>query len=249
MKEIFQNQEAYFCWRIERVKRIEKRFPELFDVKGKKVLDVGCGAEAPLSYYLSKKGAEVEGGDVSKEFVKTAKKFAPKANISLFFAESLPFEDETFDIVYLWDILEHVKNPYKAVKEAKRVCKKNGLIFIEFSPYWAYPTGHHLYILGFPKGFLPFQFMPLPWTKKIILNSVLQVEDTPESIFEEFTLLNKLSVGKFKKISQRENLRIKKEFYLISLPNQEIKINFISKIPLLKELFTMSYSCLLKKEN
>ena len=247
MKEIFQNRETYFKWRVERVKRIEKRFPELFDVKGKKVLDVGCGAEAPLSFYLTKKEAKVWGGEINKEFVKTAKKFAPKAEISLFFAEHLPFENESFDIVYLWDILEHVRDPLQAVKEAKRVCKKEGLIFIEFSPYWAYPTGQHLYVLGFPKGFLPFQIMLCSWTKKIVLNSILSVKDTPEFIFEQFILLNKLSISKFKKIVRTEKLKKIKEFHFISLPNKEIKINFISKIPLLKELFTMSYSCLLRK--
>jgi ubiquinone/menaquinone biosynthesis C-methylase UbiE len=248
MKEIFQNQRAYFKWRVERVKRIEKRFPELFNVKGKKVLDVGCGAEAPLSYYLSEKKAKVWGGEISKEFVKTAKKFAPNANISLFFAEALPFKDETFDIVYLWDILEHVKNPFKAVKEAKRVCKKGGLIFIEFSPYWAYPTGHHLYMLGFPRGFLPFQWLPLSWTKKIVLNSKLIIKDKPASLFRQFQLLNKLSVNKFKKIIEAQKLKKLREFYFISLPHREVKINFISKIPLFKELLTMSYSALFKKQ-
>jgi len=246
MKEIFQNQETYFNWRIKRIKRIEKRFPELFDVKNKRVLDVGCGAEAPLSFYLSKKGAKVKSGEIKEKFIKTAKKFAPEAKISLFFAESLPFKKESFDIVYLWDILEHVRDPQKTIKEAKRVCKKGGLIFVEFSPYWAYPTGHHLYALGFPKGFLPFQFMPTSWTKKIVLNSISRVKDTPEFIFNQFITLNKLSVGKFENIIKKENLNLKKEFYFISLPNQEIKINFISGIPFIRELLTMSYSCLIK---
>ena len=58
LKKIYDSQESYFRWRLERVRRIEKRFPEIFEVKDKKVLDIGCGAQAPLSYYLSefKKG-------------------------------------------------------------------------------------------------------------------------------------------------------------------------------------------------
>lgn len=252
IKEMLQNQEEYLTWRIKRIKRIEKRVPEIFNVNNKKVLDIGCGAEAPLSYYLSEKGAKVYSGEINKKLINSAKSFAKKAKISLFFAEKLPFKGNTFDIVYLWDILEHVKNPPKAVKEAKRVCKKEGLIFIEFSPYWAYPTGPHLYILGFPKGFLPFQFMPLSWTRKIVLNSKLGTKDVldknpSKTAFEQFKLLNKLSMGGFKKIISIENLTLLREFYFISLPNQEIKINFISKIPLLNELFTMSYSCIIQK--
>lgn len=246
MKEIFLNQESYFRWRLKRVERIKKRFPELFNVRGKKVLDVGCGAKAALACYLSENGAIVEGGDINDEIIKTAKIFAPKANISLFFAEALPFADKTFDIIYLWDILEHVKSPRAAIKEAKRVCKKDGLIFIEFSPYLAYPTGHHLYRLGFPKGFLPFQFIPLAWTKKIVLSSNPKIRETPEIIFQQFISLNKLNIKKFKLLAQAENLKTKKEFYFISLPNREIKINFISQIPFLRELLTMSYSCIFK---
>jgi len=247
MKEIFLNQESYFHWRLERVKRIEKRLPELFDVQGKKVLDIGCGAHAALAYYLSEKGASVEGGEIDAERVAAAKTFAPKANISLFFAESLPFHDETFDLVYLWDVLEHVKDPRQALREATRVCKKGGLVFVEFSPFWAYPTGHHLYFIGFPRGFLPFQFLPLSWTKKIVLGSNPGIQSSPESIFQQFTLLNKLSLNKFKKIVRKENLETKKEFYFISLPHREIKINFISYLPILRELFTMSYSGIFKK--
>ena len=175
------------------------------------------------------------------------KKLDDRIFITRGIAEDLPFKDEEFDIVYLWDILEHVKDPQKTVKEASRVCKSHGSIFIEFSPYWAYPTGHHLNSLGFPLGFLPYQLMPLSWTKRIVLNSTLKTKDTPEYIFKQFSLLNKLSIGKFKNMILLENLKPLKEYYFISLPNREIKISIISKIPILRELFTMSYSSVLQK--
>ena len=37
-EDIFKNQKSYFRWRVEKVKRIEKRFPILFNVKNKKYI-------------------------------------------------------------------------------------------------------------------------------------------------------------------------------------------------------------------
>ncbi|GEM_PF-2820193 len=248
LRDIFNNQKSYFKWRLEKVKRLKKRFPQLFDISKKKVLDIGCGAQAPLCSFLSKiKKAKVFAGDIEHSSVVSAKKIAKKAIISKFSAEKLPFKDKYFDIVFLLDVLEHVKDPVKTIKEAKRVTKDKGLIFIEFSPYYAYPTGHHLYALGFPKGFLPFQLLPLSITKYIVLNSTLPIKNLPQHLFNQFKDLNKIGVRQFKKIIQAMKLLTLDERYCIVLPQKEIEINFISKLPILNEIITMSYSGIFKK--
>lgn len=246
-KDIFSSQENYFKWRLEKVKRISVRYPEIFYVKGKKILDIGCGAEAPLSFYLSSRGAKVYAGDFQEETVKSAKLFAKKAKITKFSAENLPFKDNSFDFVYLLDVLEHIKNPARALSEAVRVAKKNAKIFIEFSPYYAYPTGHHLYGLGFPKGFLPFQIIPKKISRKIILNTKLNTKDTPEFLYWQFSNLNKLSICEFRIIINKLNARKVREDFFISLPHGEAKINFVKYLPLIREIAGMSYACILRK--
>lgn len=42
----------------------------------------------------------------------------------------LPFEDETFDLVCAFDVIEHVEDDNRAVQEMKRVCKKGGYLAI-----------------------------------------------------------------------------------------------------------------------
>ena len=42
--------------------------------------------------------------------------------------EELPFKDETFDAVLSLNVLEHVKDPFKASSEISRVLKKGGII-------------------------------------------------------------------------------------------------------------------------
>ncbi len=248
INKILEDSDSYFKWRLERVKNVERRFPEIFDVKGKKALDVGCGGEAPLSYYLSEvKKAEVFAGDINNSIIDQAKKFTRKPDFRVFSSEKLPFKKEQFDFVYLFDILEHVRDPLKTLKEAKRVLKKEGTIFVEFSPYYAYPTGHHLYYLGFPMGFLPFQFLPRSLARYLIFNSKVKIRASPERIFADFRTLNKITVSKFKRIIKEANLKVVKEYNLIMMPHKEINISFLGGVPLFREVITMSYSAVLKK--
>ncbi len=50
---------------------------------------------------------------------------------------SLPFQDESFDLVCAFDVLEHIENDQKGANEMKRVCKKHGIIFITVPMYMA----------------------------------------------------------------------------------------------------------------
>ncbi len=43
-------------------------------------------------------------------------------------AHKLPFVDETFDLVNVWQVMEHLRNPWQAISEIQRVLKPGGLI-------------------------------------------------------------------------------------------------------------------------
>ena len=47
------------------------------------------------------------------------------------FAEALPFDDNSFDIVHCSNALDHTQNPYKAILEMERVCRPGGMILIQ----------------------------------------------------------------------------------------------------------------------
>lgn len=89
-------------------------------ISGKKILDVGCGWGKYVDY-LSKEGFDVTGLDFVKEFISWAKEFK-KGTFIKGSAISLPFKNELFDTVLLFDILEH-GNDKKILSEAKRVSK------------------------------------------------------------------------------------------------------------------------------
>lgn len=93
-------------------------------LKPKKCLDVGCGT-GKLVYFLRKFGIEAYGVDVSKYAIekadKTVKQYLKEGGIT-----NIPYNDNTFDLIVSFDVLEHLERPKlrKALDESIRVSKK-----------------------------------------------------------------------------------------------------------------------------
>lgn len=100
------------------------------------ILDVGCGL-GDLSRYLGDHlpGAPVSGVDISSDCIAYCRQRASKgAVLREARADSLPFEDESFDIVWCGETLEHLDDPEKALLEIRRVTEEHGFILIS-TPY------------------------------------------------------------------------------------------------------------------
>lgn len=115
-----------------------KRRLHFFKIKKKeKVLDLGCGDGLNVNLLYKSGVKNLSGVDISPELVKSAKKLTPKAKFYLASAEKLPFKTETFDVVLVDSVFHHFMRYEKALKEIKRVLKKDGrLCFIEPHRSW-----------------------------------------------------------------------------------------------------------------
>lgn len=93
-----------------------------------KFMDIGCATGVFLDM-AQKEGYDVVGVDVS-EFACTyaSENFGIKTLHGKL--EDLHIEDKSFDIITMWDVIEHVPDPHTFLKEVHRVLKDDGIIFV-----------------------------------------------------------------------------------------------------------------------
>ncbi|KAA3629085.1 MAG: class I SAM-dependent methyltransferase [Proteobacteria bacterium] len=97
-----------------------------------RVLEVGCGTGGflqPLQRY-----GDVDGLEISLDCAKRSR-VARGCKIVNGNAERLPFADDTYDLVCLFDVLEHTKDDLRAMIEVGRVLKPGGVAFFSVPAY------------------------------------------------------------------------------------------------------------------
>ncbi len=110
----------------------ENRFilKQLGNLKGKRLLDLGCGA-GENSVYFALKGAHCIAADYSTGMLENAQMLAQKHGVEIettcMNAEAIDFPDNTFDCVYAANLLHHVR-PEIALREMHRICKPGGKV-------------------------------------------------------------------------------------------------------------------------
>lgn len=101
----------------------------LGNLKGKKVLDIGCGTGRIIKN-LMEAGAKVVAADVSEEMLKVTKKKFKDAEIVCADIENLPFKDKSFDCVLALFVVVHLRDLQKAFDEVYRVLKDGGTFIV-----------------------------------------------------------------------------------------------------------------------
>lgn len=144
-----------------------------------RVLDIGCG-RGEVCFYVGVHGAQSVGLDYSAAAVGIAaralSKFPRAVQLRTLFlqgnSKSLPLATETFDVIFMLDIVEHLYPDELRVTlcEARRVLKKGGLLIIHTSPNLWYNT----YILPLYTRWMRYlMYHPV----KRLLNREITVQD------------------------------------------------------------------------
>jgi len=168
--EITDHIDRYETLGLDHYTKIAQALLDPVDVKGKSVLDVGCGTGI-LSFALLEKGAEkVVGGDLSRRMLSGCQKKAQEqgvqsrtANFQLCDAEELPYPGNQFDLVTSSMILGMIPDQQRVITEMARVLKPGGTLATAAhgtNLYWeacerTFRTIPLKYILGYRVEFWP----------------------------------------------------------------------------------------------
>lgn len=130
---------------------VRPAFERLGDLRGKRVLDYGCG-HGMAAVVLARRGADVTAFDLSPGYVREAEVRAAANGVSVRFAvadgERLPFADRSFDAVWGCAVLHHL-DLARAGAELRRILAPGGTaVFCE-------PWGGNL-LLEFARRRLPY---------------------------------------------------------------------------------------------
>jgi ubiquinone/menaquinone biosynthesis C-methylase UbiE len=135
--------EAEFMWCPENLREADAHL--LGDVRGRAVLEVGCGA-AMCSRWLARQGARPVAFDLSAGMLRHARSSAARTGIEVPLvqadAQRLPFRDETFDLACTaFGAVGFVADSARVMREVARVLRPGGRwVFATTHPIrWAFP--------------------------------------------------------------------------------------------------------------
>jgi SAM-dependent methyltransferase len=158
-----------YVWRFGQERRLDlvRRHVPL---EGRAILDVGCGMGMYLREFR-RFSDDVYGVDVDGEKLAEAGRELPSLSVSV--AETLPYADGAFDVVFSHEVIEHVADDRQAIAEAVRVLKRpasgeggHGGQLVIFAPNRLYPfETHGVFWRGsYRAGNIPLvNYLPARW--------------------------------------------------------------------------------------
>ncbi|MCL4300215.1 MAG: methyltransferase domain-containing protein [Anaerolineae bacterium] len=205
---------------------------------GKKVLEVGCG-QGTVTNYLPTLGTRIFSVDMSSQSLKQTRQGAVELNLqdqidlAVSDAESLPFPNNSFDIIISGGVLHHTPNTQAGIDEIYRTLKPGGKAIIM------------LYRSGNPK-----------WWTTYLLRTVSQlvdkITDTPHTLARRLqaqqqknskkgtALIELFGVPILKAYSNREAQVFFQKFGQIHISNHQAGfVRLIDILPILKSLETV----------
>lgn len=124
-----QGAEEHHFWFIGRreiiLDTLKRQVPNL---SGKRMLEIGCGNGNILSYLKKRTQLQLTGGDLFMEGLRFCR---GQVNIPLYQVDAtlLPFRDY-FDIIGMFDVLEHIKDDGQVLKECRKALTEQGRLVL-----------------------------------------------------------------------------------------------------------------------
>lgn len=222
-----RSSEAYANWRQSELEQQFCQHFNLADVRGKDVVDFGCG-DGGLAIMLAGKGVQsITGIDLSERFINVARERAshlsgPVQPVFVLGQDPTRIElpDASVDVLLCFDVLEHILAYEQIIHEWTRVLRPGGKVMIWWMP-WLHPYGHHI------AGKVPIPWAHAIFSEKTLVHAAARIMALPEyqpsfwdldddgkiksaewAQTEKLEGLNHLTIRRFEPLCQQAGLEI-----------------------------------------
>jgi len=221
---------------------LKAEFPDLEAmVSGKRVADFGCGLGAQAMALAGAYRCRVVGIDTNPATLAKAANAARERHLD---TERVSFCDFTapelfgaFDVVISQNAMEHYPQPAAALETMRRLLRPGGQIMLTFGPPWFAPWGSHMQF-----------FCRVPWVNVLFRErTVMRVRASYRSDgarrYEDVESgLNKMSLRKLEELLSASTMGVEYIRY-----HGVKRQDWVSEVPLLRELFVNQVTCLLTR--
>ena len=178
------------------------------EVKGKVVLDFGCGSGAEVRDLALLGAKHVIGLDISRKWLQVAEEQAQKAGVAAK-CEFVTAMANPVEVIVSLDSFEHFAEPDNVLQTMYSMLKPGGRVFISFGPTWYHPLGGHL-------------FSVFPWAHILLKEEALLrwrarfKPDGARKFGEVEGGLNQMTIRRFEEILKRSLFTVD-EFELVPI--------------------------------
>ncbi|CAN5265640.1 hypothetical protein BH10ACI1_BH10ACI1_33510 [soil metagenome] len=170
----FDAMENYVADRVEQINDYKELFRPFASFEGKTVLELGCNEGYLLNSFLQNEKFDAIGAELNSEVLEIARKnHGDKIKFVQTTPTNIPLPDESVDIIYTIDTVEHLSQPREIFEDCWRVLRPGGTFLIHFGA-WLTPYGSHLE-----------DIIPIPWANAIfsmdtLLNVAAHLYESPD---------------------------------------------------------------------
>jgi SAM-dependent methyltransferase len=223
---------------LDSTRRFFERFEGKVDVRGRSVLEVGCGRGATCLEAARRGAQRVVGIDlqIAPQTRELANDPAFGGRVEFLTTDGSLNElgGERFDVILSKDAFEHYANPESLTRRLAELLEVGGILAVGFGPLWKSPQGGHL------------EFMtPVPWVHLLFPEPVVLAErrrfrpaEDAKSYADIRGGLNKMTLARFRAILQSSGLECLSFATNVSDHPAVRVMRVLSRVPGLQEYFT-----------
>ena len=260
----FDSSEQYFAHRVADTSHYRKLFAPHVSFQGKTVLDLGCNRGYLLHSFSQHESFKGIGADLVHYYLKDARRdYGDQFEFIETTPATIPLPDESVDIVYTIDTIEHLSEPNRLFSDVWRVMKPGGVFLVHFNP-WLNPHGSHLEdIITFPWPHVVFSMDTLLATAARLYDSPHydtacyfldrngNKKPNPYKDREEWGLyLNFMTIRRFNRLVRETNFVVRHQ-EKIGFGGSTFKFSRftrgLAQVPVLDEFFTSVLFTVLEK--